>query len=676
MTEPQEGVIQKGVDLKVYYDMAQEAFQQKNVDKALHISKDGLEQAKLQNNTNWIDKFSSFNTNVSHLQELTPSIKKETLTIVNGIGPKVAQRLSSNGIHSILELAKSTPTRLVKIEGIGLSTAQKYIEGAKNHLRTKKLNDFSRVIHNENEIEPLQEPSSLSPALSKKSQKLFDDKFKKLRSGKWYPPKHDVISDEEIEYEEIQEEIDEAEDHTELDIQEPILKSVETNEISPNLQQDNEAKIPPPVQYSKFEMLEHVNASKEVLPRSQINQLLQKIRKELELSEFALIERIPELRTIFTGIDFIAIKPVRVMEFLDLLYIIPIKLSALKGSYIVSDNAIEYNSTENTEIRNYQFTKVLQSYLGALIHAESTISQNLSRKGSLFHYFTNYLKLDISIEKTLTGKNLCFHSGPLQYQIVIEPVLLCQNTVGFTEKLVPFAFQKSSNTHIVELSQFSNLLQYLDQKYFLIETYSERKSALTLQCDASNTFMEDVRKASLPFMVYGFVFLFTLLFQEYSFLSLLINLGYGVIAFYIIIIGYIYIRLYKQKSELVQEFSTPYYQRDLGLDDTNLILIREELSPQLMDQFVYECVGKHQDSNILNKIEQDNANNFLSKLQSKKEVEHSFLFEPEILPTTEYPFNHNTLSKTNESSDLKESKKSDSHPKSTIIDKYSSFLED
>jgi hypothetical protein len=169
--------------------------------------------------------------------------------------------------------------------------------------------------------------------------------------------------------------------------------------------------------------------------------------------------------------------------------------------------------------------------------------------------------------------------------------------------------------------------------------------------------MEDLRKYSAPFMIYGFIFLFTLLFQGYSALPLLINLGYGIISFYIGIIAYCYLKLYKQRSEFHREFSTPYYQRKLSFDETNLILINEELSPQFMQQFVYECVRNDPDYNILQKIEQNNAEIFFSKRLNKKKIEDSHLFEPESSvnsknSTSSQDSNHN------------------------LVKKYSSFLED
>ncbi len=128
MTDTQEGLLQKKSDLKFYYKMAQEAFQANDVDQALKISKSGLKQAKLQNKGDWVTKFDTFNSNVSQLQSLVPSIKKESLTIVNGIGLKVAEKLTNIGINSISDLAESSPKKLAQINGIGLEKAQKFID--------------------------------------------------------------------------------------------------------------------------------------------------------------------------------------------------------------------------------------------------------------------------------------------------------------------------------------------------------------------------------------------------------------------------------------------------------------------------------------------------------------------------------------------------------------------
>ena len=42
-------------------------------------------------------------------------------------------------------MARSTPQRISNINGIGLTTAQKYVALAREHMRLKNLNDFSEL---------------------------------------------------------------------------------------------------------------------------------------------------------------------------------------------------------------------------------------------------------------------------------------------------------------------------------------------------------------------------------------------------------------------------------------------------------------------------------------------------------------------------------------------------
>jgi len=57
---------------------------------------------------------------------LNPSIVKEELTVVKGIGASVAKRLINSGIDSIDLIVKSTTEDLAQIKGIGVSMAQRF----------------------------------------------------------------------------------------------------------------------------------------------------------------------------------------------------------------------------------------------------------------------------------------------------------------------------------------------------------------------------------------------------------------------------------------------------------------------------------------------------------------------------------------------------------------------
>ena len=284
------------------------------------------------------------------------------------------------------------------------------------------------------------------------------------------------------------------------------------------------------------------------------------------------------------------------------------------------------------------------------------ISNNLSTKSGLLGYIGKFYNIDISIETSITNKPLFFLSGPMQYDIVIEPLIICQNTVGFEEKLIPFAYQKSSNIHTIELSQVSDLLHYLTQKYHLIKEYTRQKPAYKVYCEAESRFWTDLVKVSMPFFSVPVIYILVLLSQSYSFLGFLNNLTIGLVALYSIVSGYLYLKFFQDKKEVQREFVTPFDKRELGLDDTSLTLISEKLTPKLMEQFTYEILGKQSNSPVVARIEKENANRFMTNKIIRKKVEQVDLFEQE---------------ESQPAPTIKISKE-----KNEFAEKYSSFLED
>ena len=62
---------------------------------------------------------------------------QDTLSDVEGIGPKIAEVLAKAGFNSIEKLATLTPEHLSTLQGVGEKTAEKIIEGAKKYLAEK-----------------------------------------------------------------------------------------------------------------------------------------------------------------------------------------------------------------------------------------------------------------------------------------------------------------------------------------------------------------------------------------------------------------------------------------------------------------------------------------------------------------------------------------------------------
>jgi len=684
MMDTEQNLLQKKSDLKLYYDMAHEAAQENNVDEARKISLNGLRIAQSQERSDWVDKFNSFNSQLSQRKSnttLIPSIVKEDLTVLKGIGPFVAERLTNAGIRSINLLAKTTATKLALIPGIGLSTAQKMIDKAKDHLHTKTLNGFSQSKERSNKENQLKvkdernielddseynkriEQNVTFEEISEEDVTLetvksnfktpgepwFEEKFNYSRlTDDLNTAKIEIVKNEELnEYEEpliVEQNEVNSEDFDDLD-----EESEEDSNYSSHV-------IPPSEFISEIAPNEPTNneEQKETLTSYEMNILREKIGKQLKLCEFLIVDKSTDLQAVFTGIDLLALKRIRVNEFLDILYFLPIKVSNLKGKFVVSADKIDY--TPNKEIEgNFHLNKIPRSYIKALQKAETTIFNDMSTRGELFRYLVKHFQFDISIEKTLMHKSLFFRSGPVQYKLLIEPLIISSNSVGFTEKLIPFAYHKNSNIHIIEMAQLRKILHFLDQKCFLIETYHSRKSAISINCEVEERFMKNLRKFSSPFILYGFALLIIFLFQKFSILIILINVGYGVVGLYIVIIGYIYLRFFKEKRQIKQEFATPFYQKKIELDDTDLTLIREELTPKLMEQFTYEVMGNNNNSSVIAEIEQTNARYFLESKKMKNLVDNTDFFEEE-----------GGSPRRSENSKVK----------STLIEKYSSFLED
>ena len=346
------------------------------------------------------------------------------------------------------------------------------------------------------------------------------------------------------------------------------------------------------------------------------------IQYDLDSLEYNIIPKKPDLNQEYLNqIDILAYKIVQVNDLLDIIHIIPIKVSDLNGSLIFSEDIVDYKSITQKFDMDKAVKKILiGSKIKDLKHSHDLIFDDLINEGDLFQFFKKYFKTELTVEKTRSNKKLFFHSGPLQYKIIIEPTLACKNEPGFLEKSIPFALQKRYNIHAVKSDNLVALLSYLEQKNCLIETHSEQVDPFNTYFKSIDKFSAEVRLYSIPFTVYGFIILLMVVFQAYPLLRLFINLGYAALGIYIAMMFYLYFKFHVLKSEIQKEFNTPYYLLPVKFDESSLILISEELSPELMAQFTYECLGKRINYDIIAELEEKRNLERNSKKASKKSV--------------------------------------------------------
>ena len=146
--------------------------------------------------------------------------------------------------------------------------------------------------------------------------------------------------------------------------------------------------------------------------------------------------------------------------------------------------------------------------------------------------------------------------------------------------------------------------------------------------------------------------------QLFTILELFIIIGYALFGVYTTSLVYLYIKFFKVKLEVQTDFTIPDHQKQIKIGDTGLTLINEELAPEMMNQFVYECLGKKNDSKFIHKIEESYTKELLNKQITPSKIDSEPLFEaPEIEEFTD-------------------KKDSTTQEEDEMISKYSSFLED
>jgi predicted flap endonuclease-1-like 5' DNA nuclease len=545
--------------------------------------------------------------------ELTTNITRIDITKIRGIGPSVAEKLRSGGFTTVEQIANTTPEQLADIRGVGQANAQKIIEGAQQLLPSKNLNDF---------------PSAITPSITEKDSESSDDA--------------------EIESEEIEDfEIEEVSYEVNEEVQE------ETELLHHPMNEPSEPEIVPKVvPISPDHKISNVvvKESSERITREDKEKIIHTIISNARELGYEHLKMIPALRKIYSLIDVLLFKILPFNEVLDFIMIIPIKVSDLKGKLQISNDMIKYVSHNPDVNKASVYKTLLDTCLKQLRECEVLIHKDLREEGHFVDYFKRFHGIEISLRKTLLNRNLSFNSGNQQLKIFIEPMLLSKGTIGFLEKMIPFAYLKDINLHLIPISHLIPLIKFLERKYTLLESHSSQDISLVSYEEAQNQLFRRLEFTSVPFLGLAAVLLLLYAFHAFEVLVYFLNCCYAFFGIYIIMLLYFNMRFFKHKTELQQEFSTPYHKRELEFDETSLVLINEELTPGTMAQFVYECLGKATESRVITKVEELQVQERVEKERVKTRVNEGTFFEQR-----------------------QEEKK---EPVNEFVAKYSTFLED
>ena len=422
--------------------------------------------------------------------------------------------------------------------------------------------------------------------------------------------------DDEIDYRAI---------HTTTTTKEPInIRSVLNNKaINKNVSKMINRRQVDELDRLKDEFIE------ESLTKDKLKAFQNRIERDLRALKYVIIPKsLGLVKYLSKYIDLLAVKVLRVEEYTELIIILPVKVFTLNGIVMVSYDKIDYRPTKN--LNDNAKSLLLKPNLVGLKKACDLMFQNITNEGNLFRFFKKYLKDGITVEKTKSKKRLFFCSGPTQYKLLIEPILTCQNEPVSLEKSLLFPYQRQSNFHVINLGVLPALTRFLEKKYELIETHLEQESTIKSYFNAVDSLVVDIKLYSIPFVIFGFIFSLILIFQANLVLNVFISLGYAAISIYGVILFYLYFKFYKKKSKIIEDFNTPYHLTKFKMDETDLIMINEELDTELMNQFIYECFGKDLDFNLIAQLEEErsykfiNANGHNKTNNGSSETKHSF----------------------------------------------------
>ncbi len=572
------------------------------------------------------------------------------LSIIKGVGSTTELKLKEAGIVSISQLASTVPEDLAQVNGFGLSSSERIIQAAKeyfeqhnktpisnNNKSTVKAPMFDpkfRINRSSRSISPLKQTqndsSEVTEPLIEKALNLESVEEIEVEAEDFAEPELSSISEEEEN--ENQEEIKKSDEVINSSEQKELYnitdqlkppekqntyssqmtqgRKLEKNEVINGFLDDTldvPKKTTPEIKYEQVIQDITSEITNERLNKNNVTTILKKVQDTLQTAQYFIIPKAsPVFKKLNRNADCIAIKVLPGNNDTELILIIPFKICDLKGNLLISDDGFDYHSEDNPDLLEKSKAMLVRSVMKDFIPVRSLLFDSVTNDKNVFTFFRNYLKDgNISIEKSRNNQALFFRSGLLQYKIIIEPILVCHSPPASLEKDVLFPFQKSTNIHYTDYTKLLSLITFMEHKYQALEFHCIEGNKVKIYFQTKVKFIDDVRTYSIPFVIFGLVFLLIMLLQVSFLINTFIGLGSAAICLFGVMLTYLYIRFTKTKNDISKEFNNPYHQGLGDIDDTELFMISKDLSTEQMDQFIYECFGKDANFKIMPQIEED-----------------------------------------------------------------------
>jgi predicted flap endonuclease-1-like 5' DNA nuclease len=329
--------------------------------------------------------------------------------------------------------------------------------------------------------------------------------------------------------------------------------------------------------------------AEQLLQRQQSAQKILEIVREVGMFEIPM--NAPELREVFRAVDLLACKPMRGDNGRCIILLVPIKHVLTTDPVFVWDSHVmtgQINSDPTTPQN-----MAINTHTKKLLQASEYLFNDMINGRVLISLVARHIGISMKTNVTVKNKRLYLGSGEIEYQVIIDPTLLCDTQVYCMEKTLPYAYQQGSNLHVVSYDQLDEFLEYLEVKYRLLIRHDTSQNAIMRVNEAKLSTFKQLQLFSLPFLAYGMLFSFFLILGLQEVVRFCIMLGFGLCFVYGGVIGYLLYRHFHSLKSVNSEFSVPYHQKPLNLSEEDFILIRDQLSAEWMTQFSHE-VENHQ----------------------------------------------------------------------------------
>ncbi len=329
--------------------------------------------------------------------------------------------------------------------------------------------------------------------------------------------------------------------------------------------------------------------AEQLFQRQQSAQKILQVIREAGMIEIPMNN--PELREVFRAVDLLACKPMRGDNGRCIILLVPIKHVITEDPVYVWDSHVmtgKINSNPTTAQN-----MAINTHTKKLLQAREYLFSDMINGHSLISLVARYIGILMKADLTFKNQRLYLGSGEIEYQVIIDPVLLSDSRVYCMEKTLPYAYQQGLNLHVISYDQLDELLEYLEVKYRLLIRHDTSQNAILKVKNVKMSTFKQLELFSLPFLVYGVLFSFFLIMGLQEVIRFFISLGFGLIFVYGGCIGYLLYRHFHSLKHVGSEFSIPFYQKPIELLEEDFILINEHLSSEWMAQFSYE-VENHQ----------------------------------------------------------------------------------